>query len=149
METLCYLALIEVIMLYVFSLSSPPSYTVGSVQENNDQVWKFQRYFLVQEYCSRLTIPFPFVIFAYIFMVTRKCIKICCKKESKEPFICCSKNEDNEILAWEAVMKENYLVKINTKANDSSEEMVHRFRQLDAKLSDLKGLLKEIASKIK
>lgn len=33
-----------------------------------------------------------------------------------------SKNEDNEILAWEAVMKENYLVKINTKANDSSEE---------------------------
>lgn len=35
-----------------------------------------------------------------------------------------SKNEDNEILAWEAVMKENYLVKINTKANDSSEEYV-------------------------
>ncbi|XP_053926524.1 transient receptor potential cation channel subfamily M member 8 isoform X2 [Cuculus canorus] len=124
-------------------------YTVGSVQENNDQVWKFQRYFLVQEYCNRLTIPFPFVIFAYIFMVMRKCFKCCCKKECKEPSVCCSKNEDNEILAWEAVMKENYLVKINTKANDSSEEMVHRFRQLDAKLSDLKGLLKEISTKIK
>lgn len=64
-------------------------YTVGSVQENNDQVWKFQRYFLVQEYCSRLTIPFPFVIFAYIFMVMRKCFKCCCKNESKEPSICC------------------------------------------------------------
>ncbi|NXO03232.1 TRPM8 protein, partial [Rhinopomastus cyanomelas] len=124
-------------------------YTVGSVQENNDQVWKFQRYFLVQEYCSRLTIPFPFVIFAYIFMVMRKCFKCCCRNESKEPSICCSRNEDNEILAWEAVLKENYLVKINTKANDSSEEMVHRFRQLDAKLSDLKSLLKEISSKIK
>ncbi|XP_066855705.1 transient receptor potential cation channel subfamily M member 8 isoform X13 [Anser cygnoides] len=110
------------------------SYTVGSVQENNDQVWKFQRYFLVQEYCSRLTIPFPFVIFAYIFMVMRKCFKCCCKNESKEPSICCSKNEDNETLSWEAVMKENYLVKINTKASDSSEEMVHRFRQLDAKV---------------
>uniref|UniRef100_A0A8C3LY77 Transient receptor potential cation channel subfamily M member 8 n=1 Tax=Chrysolophus pictus TaxID=9089 RepID=A0A8C3LY77_CHRPC len=109
-------------------------YTVGSVQENNDQVWKFQRYFLVQEYCSRLTIPFPFVIFAYIFMVMRKCFKCCCKNESKEPSICCSKNEDNETLSWEAVMKENYLVKINTKASDTSEEMVHRFRQLDAKV---------------
>uniref|UniRef100_A0A672VDS6 Transient receptor potential cation channel subfamily M member 8 n=1 Tax=Strigops habroptila TaxID=2489341 RepID=A0A672VDS6_STRHB len=98
-------------------------YTVGSVQENNDQVWKFQRYFLVQEYCSRLTIPFPFVIFAYIYMVMRTCFKICCKKESKDQ-LCGSKNEDNEILAWEAVMKENYLVKINTKANDSSEEYV-------------------------
>uniref|UniRef100_A0A8C5JNV2 Uncharacterized protein n=1 Tax=Junco hyemalis TaxID=40217 RepID=A0A8C5JNV2_JUNHY len=64
-------------------------YTVGSVQENNDQVWKFQRFFLVQEYCSRLTIPFPFVIFAYIYMVLRKCFKCCCNKESKEPSICC------------------------------------------------------------
>ncbi|XP_019378904.1 PREDICTED: transient receptor potential cation channel subfamily M member 8 [Gavialis gangeticus] len=124
-------------------------YTVGSVQENNDQVWKFQRYFLVQEYCSRLTIPFPFVIFAYIYMVMKKCFKYCCKKENKELSICCLKYEDNEILSWEAVMKENYLVKINTKANDSSEEMGHRFRQLDAKLSDLKGLLKEITTKIK
>uniref|UniRef100_A0A8C2TNQ0 Transient receptor potential cation channel subfamily M member 8 n=1 Tax=Coturnix japonica TaxID=93934 RepID=A0A8C2TNQ0_COTJA len=114
-------------------------YTVGSVQENNDQVWKFQRYFLVQEYCSRLTIPFPFVIFAYIFMVMRKCFKCCCKNESKEPSICCSRNEDYETLSWEAVMKENYLVKINTKASDTSEEY----------LSDLKGLLKEISSKIK
>ncbi|XP_053900138.1 transient receptor potential cation channel subfamily M member 8 [Malaclemys terrapin pileata] len=124
-------------------------YTVGSVQENNDQVWKFQRYFLVQEYGSRLTIPFPFVIFAYIYMVMKKCFKCCCKKECKEPSICCSKYEDNETLAWEAVMKENYLVKINSKANDASEEMAHRFRQLDMKLNDLKGLLKEIANKIK
>ena len=65
------------------------SYTVGSVQENNDQVWKFQRYFLVQEYCSRLTIPFPFVIFAYIYMVLRKLLKCCCKHECKQPSICC------------------------------------------------------------
>uniref|UniRef100_A0A674ITR7 Transient receptor potential cation channel subfamily M member 8 n=1 Tax=Terrapene triunguis TaxID=2587831 RepID=A0A674ITR7_9SAUR len=65
-------------------------YTVGSVQENNDQVWKFQRYFLVQEYGSRLTIPFPFVIFAYIYMVMKKCFKCCCKKECKEPSICCN-----------------------------------------------------------
>ena len=27
-------------------------------------------------------------------------------------------------LAWEGVMKENYLVKINTKASDPSEEYV-------------------------
>ncbi|XP_061463652.1 transient receptor potential cation channel subfamily M member 8 [Rhineura floridana] len=124
-------------------------YTVGTVQENNDQVWKFQRYFLVQEYCSRLTIPFPFVIFAYIYMVMRKLLKCCCKTECKQSSICCSRNEDNETLAWEAVMKENYLVKINTKANDSSEEMAQRFRQLDMKLNDLKCLLKDLANKLR
>ncbi|XP_030659328.1 transient receptor potential cation channel subfamily M member 8 isoform X3 [Nomascus leucogenys] len=109
-------------------------YTVGTVQENNDQVWKFQRYFLVQEYCSRLNIPFPFIIFAYFYMVVKKCFKCCCKEKNMESSLCCFKNEDNETLAWEGVMKENYLVKINTKANDTSEEMRHRFRQLDTKI---------------
>ncbi|ELK14353.1 Transient receptor potential cation channel subfamily M member 8 [Pteropus alecto] len=97
-------------------------YTVGTVQENNDQVWKFQRYFLVQEYCSRLNIPFPFVVFAYFYMVVKKCFKCCCKEQPAEPSACCLKNEDNETLAWEGVMKENYLVKINTNASDASEE---------------------------
>uniref|UniRef100_A0ABI8A8Y6 Transient receptor potential cation channel subfamily M member 8 n=1 Tax=Felis catus TaxID=9685 RepID=A0ABI8A8Y6_FELCA len=124
-------------------------YTVGTVQENNDQVWKFQRYFLVQEYCNRLNIPFPFVVFAYFYMVVKKCFQCCCKRRNMETSPCCFKNEDNETLAWEGVMKENYLVKINTKANDTSEEMRHRFRQLDTKINDLKGLLKEIANKIK
>ncbi|PNJ35039.1 TRPM8 isoform 1 [Pongo abelii] len=124
-------------------------YTVGTVQENNDQVWKFQRYFLVQEYCSRLNIPFPFIVFAYFYMMVKKCFKCCCKEKNMESSVCCFKNEDNETLAWEGVMKENYLVKINTKAHDTSEEMRHRFRQLDTKLNDLKGLLKEIANKIK
>ncbi|ERE82069.1 transient receptor potential cation channel subfamily M member 8-like protein [Cricetulus griseus] len=109
-------------------------YTVGTVQENNDQVWKFQRYFLVQEYCNRLNIPFPFVVFAYFYMVVKKCFKCCCKEKNMESSACCFRNEDNETLAWEGVMKENYLVKINTKANDSSEEMRHRFRQLDTKV---------------
>ncbi|XP_012878540.1 PREDICTED: transient receptor potential cation channel subfamily M member 8 [Dipodomys ordii] len=124
-------------------------YTVGIVQENNDQVWKFQRYFLVQEYCSRLNIPFPFVVFAYFYMVVKKCFKCCCKERNMESSACCFRNEDNETLAWEGVMKENYLVKINTKGSDNAEEMRHRFRQLDTKLNDLKGLLKEIVNKIK
>ncbi|KFO32444.1 Transient receptor potential cation channel subfamily M member 8 [Fukomys damarensis] len=111
-----------------------PCYTVGTVQENNDQVWKFQRYFLVQEYCSRLNIPFPFVVFAYFYMVVKKVFKCCCKEKNTESSACCFKNEDNDTLAWEGVMKENYLVKINTKANDNSEEMRHRFRQLDTKV---------------
>ncbi|XP_004674816.1 PREDICTED: transient receptor potential cation channel subfamily M member 8 [Condylura cristata] len=124
-------------------------YTVGIVQENNDQVWKFQRYFLVQEYCNRLNIPFPFVVFAYFYMVVKKFFACCCTKTDTESSACCFRNEDKETLAWEGVMKENYLVKINTKSNDTSEEMRHRFRQLDTKLNDLKVLLKEISNKIK
>lgn len=67
----------------------PASYTVGTVQENNDQVWKFQRYFLVQEYCSRLNIPYPFVVFAYFYKVVKKCFKCCCKEKNTESSTCC------------------------------------------------------------
>lgn len=59
------------------------------MQENNDQVWKFQRYFLVQEYCNRLNIPFPFVVFAYFYMVVKKCFKCCCKEKNMESSACC------------------------------------------------------------
>uniref|UniRef100_A0A670HTU1 Transient receptor potential cation channel subfamily M member 8 n=1 Tax=Podarcis muralis TaxID=64176 RepID=A0A670HTU1_PODMU len=78
-------------------------YTVGSVQENNDQVWKFQRYFLIQEYCNRLTIPFPFVIFAYIYMVMRKLLKCCCKNECKQPSICCFFSSFVFVTVWNPV----------------------------------------------
>lgn len=70
-------------------LSPSASYTVGTVQENNDQVWKFQRYFLVQEYCNRLNIPFPFVVFAYFYMVVKKCFRCCCREKNAEPSACC------------------------------------------------------------
>uniref|UniRef100_A0A8C5WCS7 Transient receptor potential cation channel subfamily M member 8 n=1 Tax=Leptobrachium leishanense TaxID=445787 RepID=A0A8C5WCS7_9ANUR len=123
-------------------------YTVGSVQENNDQVWKFQRYFLVQEYCNRLTIPFPFVIFAYFYMMFRKIFSCCCKQQEPEPTPCCSKKEDTETLAWEAVMKENYLVKLISQTHNNME-MEHRFKQLEFKLNDLKELVKNINRKIK
>ena len=62
---------------------------MGTVQENNDQVWKFQRYFLVQEYCSRLNIPFPFVVFAYFYRVVKNCFRCCCEGRSSEPSACC------------------------------------------------------------
>lgn len=62
---------------------------MGTVQENNDQVWKFQRYFLVQEYCNRLNIPFPFVVFAYFYMVVKKCFGCCCRERNAETSACC------------------------------------------------------------
>ncbi|XP_071975853.1 transient receptor potential cation channel subfamily M member 8 isoform X2 [Engystomops pustulosus] len=96
-------------------------YTVGSVQENNDQVWKFQRYFLIQEYCNRLTIPFPFVIFAYFFMMLRKMFSCCCKRPEAESAPCCTKKDDIETLAWEAVMKENYLVRLISQTHNNMD----------------------------
>ncbi|NP_001155067.1 transient receptor potential cation channel subfamily M member 8b L homeolog [Xenopus laevis] len=123
-------------------------YTVGSVQDNNEQVWKFQRYFLVQEYCNQLTIPFPFVIFGYIYVIIRNMINCCSKKHEPPSSPCCSNAEHNKTLAWEAVMKENYLVKKTSEAQNNME-MEHRFKQLEGKLNDLQSLVMNLTVKIK
>eukprot|EP00079_Xenopus_tropicalis_P029951 XP_012825656.1 PREDICTED: transient receptor potential cation channel subfamily M member 8b isoform X2 [Xenopus tropicalis] len=123
-------------------------YTVGSVQDNNEQVWKFQRYFLVQEYCSRITIPFPFVIFGYIYLIMRNLFSWCYKKQEPPPLPCCFNKEDNKTLAWEAVMKENYLVK-KISETQNNREMEHRFKQLEGKLNELHSLVMDLTVRIK
>jgi transient receptor potential cation channel subfamily M protein 8 len=92
---------------------------VGTVQENNDQVWKFQRYFLVQEYCSRLNIPFPFVVFAYFYMVVKKCFKCCCKDRNTESSACCESRWSQWHLGSETVVnfREGQVVLIATRRN--------------------------------
>uniref|UniRef100_A0A8C5PWT9 Transient receptor potential cation channel subfamily M member 8 n=1 Tax=Leptobrachium leishanense TaxID=445787 RepID=A0A8C5PWT9_9ANUR len=132
-------------ILLVNLLIAMLGYTVGSVHENNDQVWKFQRYFLVQEYCSRIPIPFPFVIFLYIYRLIRKILSY---RKTEEPLECCSKRDDKRMLAWEAVMKENYLVKLASQSH-SNTETEHRFKQLEMKLNQMKELMKDMTRKIK
>ncbi|XP_063789308.1 transient receptor potential cation channel subfamily M member 8-like [Pseudophryne corroboree] len=135
-------------ILLVNLLTAMFGYTVGSVQDNSDQVWKFQRYFLVQEYCNRLSVPFPFVIIAYVYVMLRKMVSCIRQQEGPPPTPCCFKQEDTETLSWEALMKENYLVKLISEANNTME-LEYRFKELEAKLNDMKVLLNHINSKIK
>ncbi|KAM6071140.1 transient receptor potential cation channel subfamily M member 8-like [Chlamydotis macqueenii] len=106
-------------------------YTVVSVQENNNQMWKFQCYFLVQEYCNRLTIPSLVIIFAYIFMVMRKCFRCCCKKVKSHLFVV------SRLIPY--CLEVSF---VTGALQPFMAWMVHQFRQLDAKVfvSDFSGL---------
>ncbi|XP_069081649.1 transient receptor potential cation channel subfamily M member 8 isoform X2 [Pleurodeles waltl] len=136
-------------ILLVNLLTAMFGFTVDAVQSNTDKTWKFQRYFLVQEYSSRLPIPFPFVIFAYIYTILGKIIAWCRKEAPKEPPVCCSTYEDIDLLAWEAIMRENYLVKSSNNETDNSKKSESRFQKMEEKLNDLKILLQEVSAKLK
>ncbi|XP_078539473.1 transient receptor potential cation channel subfamily M member 8-like [Lissotriton helveticus] len=121
-------------ILLVNLLTAMFGFTVDAVQSNTDKTWKFQRYFLVQEYSCRLPIPFPFVIFAYIYTILWK-ITACCRKEGpREPPVCCSTYEDIDLLAWEAIMRENYLVKSSIQETDNSKMLEARFQKMEEKV---------------
>ena len=57
-----FLFIIKIFILYPFLLSN----TYNSVQANANQIWKFQRYYLVMEYYQRPVLVPPFIIFNHI-----------------------------------------------------------------------------------
>ncbi|XP_066544628.1 transient receptor potential cation channel subfamily M member 2 [Amia ocellicauda] len=96
------------------------SYTFQEVQDNTDQIWKFQRYELIKEYHSRPPAPPPLIILSHLFLFLRCLILRKHKQiESSKWHI-----EEEELLSWEAFMKENFLANQCQAQSQSTENMI-------------------------
>lgn len=132
----------------------PRSFTFEEVQENTDRIWKFQRYELIKEYHSRPAAPPPFIIFSHLYILIRFLVlcrpQVLHKQFSeshsanREPLRfksrsgswwpgrvrCCitetvlPENEEDELLSWEALMKDRYLLKMQEEHNQSMERRI-------------------------
>lgn len=49
-----------------------PSYTFQQVQEHTDQIWKFQRHDLIEEYHGRPPAPPPFILLNHLQILVRQ-----------------------------------------------------------------------------
>lgn len=66
----------------------PASYTFQQVQEHTDQIWKFQRHDLIEEYQGRPPAPPPFILLSHLHLfIKRVILKIPAKrhKQLSEP----------------------------------------------------------------
>lgn len=52
----------------------PASYTFQQVQEHTDQIWKFQRHDLIEEYHSRPPAPPPFILLSHLHLFIRRAV---------------------------------------------------------------------------
>lgn len=52
----------------------PASYTFQQVQEHTDQIWKFQRHDLIEEYHSRPPAPPPFILLSHLHLVIKRVV---------------------------------------------------------------------------
>uniref|UniRef100_A0A669B4B8 Transient receptor potential cation channel, subfamily M, member 2 n=1 Tax=Oreochromis niloticus TaxID=8128 RepID=A0A669B4B8_ORENI len=100
------------------------NFTFEEVQDNTDKIWKFQRYELIKEYHSRPAAPPPFIILSHIYlfirsMVLRRPAKI--YKEFKNEL---NPTEDEELLTWESLMKDRYLVSARQEQSQSTERRI-------------------------
>lgn len=65
-------------------LPAPRSYTFQQVQERTDQIWKFQRHDLIEEYQSRPPAPPPFILLSHLHLfIKRVVLKIPAKRHKQ------------------------------------------------------------------
>ncbi|XP_033086293.1 transient receptor potential cation channel subfamily M member 2 isoform X3 [Trachypithecus francoisi] len=95
------------ILLFVAGLTC--SYTFQQVQEHTDQIWKFQRHDLIEEYHSRPAAPPPFILLSHLQLFIKRVILKTPAKRHKQLKNKLEKNEEAALLSWEIYLKENYL----------------------------------------
>lgn len=62
----------------------PASYTFQQVQEHTDQIWKFQRHGLIEEYQGRPPAPPPFILLSHLqLFIKRVILKIPAKRHKQ------------------------------------------------------------------
>ncbi|EGV98052.1 Transient receptor potential cation channel subfamily M member 2 [Cricetulus griseus] len=85
------------------------NYTFQEVQEHTDQIWKFQRHDLIEEYHGRPPAPPPFILLSHLQLLIKRIVLKIPAKRHKQLKNKLEKNEEAALLSWELYLKENYL----------------------------------------
>ncbi|XP_041662819.1 transient receptor potential cation channel subfamily M member 2-like isoform X1 [Cheilinus undulatus] len=100
------------------------NFTFQQVQYNTDTIWKFQRYELIKEYHSRPAAPPPFIIFSHLYLFIRFLLlrlpPVGCKEFKNE----LRQVEEEELLSWEVLMKDRYLLSTQQEQSQSMERRI-------------------------
>nr|XP_019601291.1 PREDICTED: transient receptor potential cation channel subfamily M member 2 isoform X2 [Rhinolophus sinicus] len=85
------------------------NYTFEQVQEHTDQIWKFQRHGLIEEYQGRPPAPPPFILLSHLHLFIKRVVLKIPARRHKQLKNKLEKNEEAVLLSWEMYLKESYL----------------------------------------
>ncbi|XP_029314727.1 transient receptor potential cation channel subfamily M member 2 [Cottoperca gobio] len=112
------------------------NFTFQEVQDNTDRIWKFQRYELIKEYHSRPAAPPPFIIFSHLYLFIRNGVLCRTPIVSTEFKSELPPMEEEELLSWEALMKDRYLLSTRQEQSQSMERRILDTAQKVTSISD-------------
>ncbi|XP_036207757.1 transient receptor potential cation channel subfamily M member 2 isoform X1 [Myotis myotis] len=101
------------------------NYTFQQVQEHTDQIWKFQRHDLIEEYQGRPPAPPPFILLSHLHLFIKRVILKIPAKRHKQLKNKLEKNEEAALLSWEIYLKENYLQNQQYQQKQRTEQKIH------------------------
>uniref|UniRef100_A0A8D0SPN2 Transient receptor potential cation channel subfamily M member 2 n=1 Tax=Sus scrofa TaxID=9823 RepID=A0A8D0SPN2_PIG len=101
------------------------NYTFQQVQERTDQIWKFQRHGLIEEYEGRPPAPPPFILLNHLHLCLQRVVLKNPSSERHKPFKSkLEKNEEAALLSWEMYLKENYLQDQQSQQKQRPEQKI-------------------------
>ncbi|XP_032628358.1 transient receptor potential cation channel subfamily M member 2 isoform X3 [Chelonoidis abingdonii] len=105
------------------------NYTFQQVQEHTDQIWKFQRHDLIEEYHGRPSAPPPFILFNHLQLFVKRVLLRQPAKRHKQLKEKLEKNEEAALLSWEMYLKENYLQHQQCQEKQNMEQKIRDVAQ--------------------
>uniref|UniRef100_A0A8C4YLQ5 Transient receptor potential cation channel subfamily M member 2 n=1 Tax=Gopherus evgoodei TaxID=1825980 RepID=A0A8C4YLQ5_9SAUR len=105
------------------------NYTFQQVQEHTDQIWKFQRHDLIEEYHGRPAAPPPFILFNHLQLFVKRVLLRQPAKRHKQLKEKLEKNEEAALLSWETYLKENYLQHQQCQEKQNMEQKIRDVAQ--------------------
>ncbi|XP_072300499.1 transient receptor potential cation channel subfamily M member 2 [Eucyclogobius newberryi] len=100
------------------------NFTFQEVQDNTDRIWKFQRYQLIKEYHSRPAAPPPLIILSHVYMFFWSVVLWRPANPNTNFKHELSQTEEEELLSWEALMKDQLLTSIKEEQMQSTERKI-------------------------
>ncbi|XP_066433176.1 transient receptor potential cation channel subfamily M member 2 [Eleutherodactylus coqui] len=114
------------------------NYTFQQVQEHTDQIWKFQRHDLIEEYHGRPPAPPPLILLNHLHLFIKHVILHQPARRQKQLKEKLEQNEEAAILSWETFLKENYLQHLRNQMKQSTE---HKIRDTSDKVNAVMDML--------
>ncbi|XP_075036348.1 transient receptor potential cation channel subfamily M member 2 isoform X2 [Mixophyes fleayi] len=113
------------------------NYTFQKVQEHSDQIWKFQRHDLIEEYYGRPPAPPPFILFNHLHMFIKQVIlrESSVKQKQLKKL---EMNEEATLLSWESYLKDNYLQHLEKQMKQNTE---HKIKDTSDKVNTVVDML--------
>ena len=122
------------------------SVTIQNVQEQSHDLWRYQRFSIVSEYCRKTLLPPPFNILYYIFMLGRLLFLRLQVYRNSRRFSMWITNNFTLCTSCSLVSSERLLVDIKTVTPVISKSFKGELNQLDWKYDGWNVFSKRLAS---
>ncbi|XP_076821170.1 transient receptor potential cation channel subfamily M member-like 2 isoform X1 [Clavelina lepadiformis] len=143
-----YMLLVNVLLLNL--LIAMFSYTFEKLIDKTDVIWKFERYYLVEEYYFRPCLVVPFSIFSYIRSIILW-LYTCKEDESGIKFVKEIKDKQlTKLLTWEHAQTDSYLedqkIEEENKSSTRLEKLASKLESLEKKFDYQQKLMQRLSA---